>query len=281
MRCAAKAGILNRLPAKSLPFHLIRPYRGAERYSKSVRNAHTFIPHSSLPAPLTRAFRLLDILCPVGYNLPKGGEAMKDIPIFTSTEGIASLILREIPQRREAYVLIRGIFSDIDRMMSECERFCRAAGAERVYFSGEGDFSAYPVHARLIWRSIRRAALPASGATLVPVTMETAGDWLAHYQARFAAVPLARSCVDTADAWFIRDGGRTIGIGQLCGDELRTVAALAPGRGADCVAALASLSSAERLRLLCAMENAPAMALYDRLGFDRGEMKEIWYLRNR
>lgn len=202
---------------------------------------------------------------------------MKDIPVFTSSEGIASLILREIPAWRVAYVLIRGVFSDIERLMSDCEGFCRAAGAERVYFSGEGDFSGCPVHARLMERSILCAALPATAAEAVPVAPETVGDWLAYYRTRFAAVPAAGSCVDTAGAWFLRADGRTIGIGQLCGDELRAVAALAPRRGADCVAALGALCRTERLRLLCAVENAPAMALYDRLGFDRGEVKEVWY----
>lgn len=204
---------------------------------------------------------------------------MKDIPIFTSTEGIASLILREIPASREAYVLIRGVFTESERLMSECEQFCRLAGAEQVYFSGEADFAGCRVYARLLERSVDCAVLPPTRACAVPVTADTAAEWSAAYRARFAGVPAARRCVQPQDACLICAAERRIGIGQLSGDLLLTLASLERGCGADCVAAMAALCSAPRLRLLCAMENAPAMALYDRLGFDCGNVKEIWYSR--
>ena len=35
------------------------------------------------------------------------GEKMKDFPMFTTEFGIASLILREIPYRGEAFILIQ------------------------------------------------------------------------------------------------------------------------------------------------------------------------------
>ena len=35
-----------------------------------------------------------------------GVDRMKDIPAFTTENGIASLILREIPYREEAYIRI-------------------------------------------------------------------------------------------------------------------------------------------------------------------------------
>lgn len=202
---------------------------------------------------------------------------MKDIPIFTSTEGIATLILHEIPYRKEGYVLIRGVFGDFERLLSDCEGFCRAVGAERVYFGGEGDFSGRPVHARLIERRLDCAALPPTAAEAVPAAADAAGDWLALYRARFAAVPAAQSCPDTEDLYFITLEGARIGLGQIRSGMLRSVAALAPGRGADCVCALAAADGATELRLLCAMENLPAMRLYDRLGFSRGEIKEVWY----
>lgn len=204
---------------------------------------------------------------------------MKDIPVFTSTEGIATLILREIPERREAYVLIRGVFTKIERLMNECERFCLLAGAEQVYFSGQADFSGCRIHARLLERSVRCDALPPTQARAVAVTPGTAAQWQAYYRARFASVPLARSCVDSADACLICAQERTVGIGQLRGDRLEVVAALESGCGADCVSAMAALCAGDRLHLLCAMENRPAMALYDRLGFDCGDVKEIWYSR--
>ena len=55
---------------------------------------------------------------------------MRDIPLFTVTDGMATLILHEIPFRKEAYVWVRSLFGSLDGLMQECAGFCRAAGAE-------------------------------------------------------------------------------------------------------------------------------------------------------
>ncbi len=202
---------------------------------------------------------------------------MKDIPIFTSPEGIATLILREIPTRREAYVLVRSVFTTLPALLQESGRFCRAAGAERVYFGGDADFSDYPVYARLIERAIERTRLPQTAAVAVPVAEGERGQWAALYRERFLPVPAAQSSPSAENACFICDGDERIGLGQIRGGELLSVAALKRGRGADCVCALAAQTDSPVLTLLCAEENLRAMQLYDRLGFSRGTVKEIWY----
>ena len=70
---------------------------------------------------------------------------MTDIPVFTAADGIATLILHEIPARKEGYILVRAVFGSLACLLRECADFCRGAGAERVYAGGEADFSAYPV----------------------------------------------------------------------------------------------------------------------------------------
>ena len=202
---------------------------------------------------------------------------MKDIPIFTGCDGIATLILREIPYRGEGYVLIRSVFTSLEACMRECESFCRAAGAETVYFSGNADFSAFPIYARLIEREIETATLPPTEACARRTVDATR--WAQIYREKFAAVPAAQTCREAVDAYDIFRHGVQIGIGQIEGNLLRSVASVEHGCGADCVAALAKLCKEKILRLLCAEQNERAMKLYDRLGFSRGEVKETWYCR--
>ena len=69
---------------------------------------------------------------------------MKDIPVFSCPDGIATLILREVPFRGEGYILVRGVFGTLEGLLAECAGFCRAAGAERLFAAGEANFSGYP-----------------------------------------------------------------------------------------------------------------------------------------
>lgn len=201
---------------------------------------------------------------------------MKNIPLFPCTDGLAALILSEIPTRGEAYVDVRAVFGSLAGLLRECAAFCRAAGAEKIYCGGKANFSGYPVYARLVERVISRSALPQTGAVAVPTNAE---EWAALYCRRFRAVPAARSYERTpaGEAFFIFDGEKRIGLGQLRGDTLAALASLEPGRGADCVSALAARIEAPAVRLLCAEENTSAMRLYDRLGFSRGRTREVWY----
>lgn len=200
---------------------------------------------------------------------------MKDIPLFTGSHGIASLILREIPYRREAYVHLRAAFDSQEALIRECESFCRMVGAEHTYVSGKGDFTGYPVYATLIERSIFCRNLPKTAARAVPT--DEADTWLCLYRETFKAVPAANSCPEARGFYFIEQDGQRIGIGQIEGNCLRSVAALQTGKGADCVCAMAALCEGESLTLLCAEENLPAMRLYDKLGFSRGNVQEVWY----
>ena len=200
---------------------------------------------------------------------------MKDIPLFTVTDGMASLILHEIPFRKEAYVWIRTVYGRIGGLMEECAGFCRAAGAEKVYFSGNADLSAYPVYAKLIYRSANADTLPKTHAIATPTADPSA--WLEHYRDRFRAVPAAQSTPSAEGQYDIFLNGELIGIGQLKEDLILSLASLRPGLGQDCLCALSLQSQSSKLRLLCAEENLPAMKLYDKLGFTVDGTKEVWY----
>ena len=85
---------------------------------------------------------------------------MKDLPLFPCADGMASLVLSEIPYKREAYILVRSVYGSLDGLLRDCAAFCRSAGAEQVYAGGEQDFSAYPVYAHLVERSLEKEKLP-------------------------------------------------------------------------------------------------------------------------
>ena len=200
---------------------------------------------------------------------------MRDIPLFTVTDGMATLILHEIPFRQEAFVWIRTVFGSVEGLVKECTGFCKAAGAERVYFSGDMDLSAFSVHARLIYRSVPKSYLPSTEAVALPVKNED--QWLELYRQAFRPVPVAQSTPSPEGRYDIFRGGKLIGIGQIQGGMLMSIASTEKGMGTDCLCALASHGQGDRIRLVCAEENLPAMKLYDRLGFSKEEVKEIWY----
>ncbi len=202
---------------------------------------------------------------------------MRDIPVFTVPSGMATLILREIPPRGEAFVLLRGVFTTQEELLGECAAFCRAAGAERVYYGGGDAPPQGAAYATLVPRGVDRGSLPPTEAQALPLCPGEAEEWQRLYRARFRAVPAASSVCERGEKYFVRLGGRRIGLGAVDGETLCAVASLERGCGADCVLALAARASGARLRLLCAAENRAAMRLYDRLGFDVGEAVERWY----
>ena len=204
---------------------------------------------------------------------------MKDLPIFTGCCGIATLILHEIPYRKEAYVLVRSVFTTPEEFMEECESFCRAAGADRIYYGGKGDFASCSVYASLMERSVPLKSLPSTDAVASAAASEEEETWLSFYRKRFAAVPAATGCPSMDGIYFIRQGGEIIGLGQVKDSEICAVASLKPHAGADCVCALAACCSGETITLLCAEQNEPAMKLYDSLGFSRGRIKEVWFCK--
>ena len=60
---------------------------------------------------------------------------MKDIPVFTTQNGVASLILQEIPTQGCAYIRLQATLSP-EQLLAECISFCRMVGATRIYVAG-------------------------------------------------------------------------------------------------------------------------------------------------
>ena len=112
---------------------------------------------------------------------------MKDFPLFTTENGAASLILKEIPYRSEAYIILRDTQSP-EALLRECADFCRACGAEKLYAAGHPVVEGYPFHtAMLEMRGIPNIQ-EAWIQNLFPVTDNTVARWREIYNSAFACV---------------------------------------------------------------------------------------------
>ena len=65
--------------------------------------------------------------------------------MFTTEYGVASLILKEVPYRQEAYIIIQST-EQPGELLKECVSFCRMAGAEKIYAKGHELLEQYPLH---------------------------------------------------------------------------------------------------------------------------------------
>lgn len=209
---------------------------------------------------------------------------MKNIPMFTTENGVASLILQEIPYRREAYVHIRSTAAP-EAFFRECVDFCKMAGAEKVYLTGhpllETSCSFHTSVLRL------RRALPENreSGCLFPVQRETLENFREIYNRRMSKVDNAATLtlsgaedlLKRGDGYFVHDGKTLLGIGIASGGSIDCVIAEVRGAGQRVMEVLFHALSEDSVELEVASTNAPAMALYERMGFVCVEEISRWY----
>lgn len=215
---------------------------------------------------------------------------MKNIPVFTSSYGIATLILREIPWNRTAYVLVRSVWNDQKAaLLEECRGFCRAVGAEQIYAAWElEDLPAEPA-----WEMQRmtrpKAGLPAGEKppVLEPLTKDNRDAYLRIYNTCFRSVPCAAS-YDYSSleplygedlAWLAKVDGEYAGVAEISKIGLEGLAVLPEYRGLGYELALAALPMvpSTELQLKVASTNQRAISLYERLGFVRADVEKRWW----
>ena len=207
---------------------------------------------------------------------------MKDIPLFTTEYGAASLILRELPYRGIAYVRLLATEQPV-QLLEECIGFCRACGAEKIYATGSPALEQYPLHTAVVLLQCPKDRLGATAATLCPVVSDTVELWRTIYNKKMLSVPNA-AYMTTADAknllsdgYFILRDGQRIGIGKASCGKIDAVIALSLGAGTDCVRALGTLTQTGSICLEVATANEKAMKLYQKLGFFQTRELSRWY----
>lgn len=209
---------------------------------------------------------------------------MRDIPVFTTSNGVASLTLKEIPYKGEAYIRIQDT-QEPEAFLCECCDFCRAAGAERVYATGHSCLEAYPLHTAICHMSRDRAGLPNTDATLLPVQKENLDKWRALYNERM--IPVSNSSYMTltdahkfladGSAYFVQRGDEILGLGVALGDTVAAVISLIPGAGMDVLLALSSVLKGTHVCVEVASVNMRAIHLYKKLGFEKTAEIAVWY----
>ena len=209
---------------------------------------------------------------------------MKDIPVFTTEYGAASLFLKEIPYRGRAHIKIQSSLEP-EKLLEECVAFCRMCGAEWIDAAGDACLEKYPLITAVWVMQCDRAAIAQTDAYLFPVTEQTVQRWLDIYNERMADIPNAaymdsqdgKELLKTGDGYFVHRDGKLLGIGKAKDDFIDTVIAVEKSMGQTVVQALASILTEQTVRLWVASANEKAVRLYERMGFVKTQEMSKWY----
>ena len=209
---------------------------------------------------------------------------MKDFPVFTTEYGVASLILREIPYRQEAYILLQAT-GQPEELLQECVSFCRVCGAEKIYARGHEFLERYPLHTIIYEMSSETWVDETKVEHLWPVTEQNVASWRKRMNERLAGVDNAatldarseKDILSSNGAYFVHHGEEVLGGFWVSGEELLLVAAFQPGAGERVMHTMMSMLPPMRLKLDVVSTNHRAIRFYEKLGFIRTGEKHRWY----
>ncbi len=209
---------------------------------------------------------------------------MRDIPVFTTENGVASLALKEIPYKGAAYITIQDTLQP-DKLLRECVDFCKMAGAEQIYATGHAYLEKFPLYTSVLRMQRPREGMAEPDAALFPVTEKTIETFRSIYNEKMFFVPNAatmtkqdgQKLLTDGTGYFVHRGEILLGIGIVAGDEIKAVASCIPGVGRDVMLALASAIFGETVTLEVASNNLPARKLYEKLGFVAISQLRSWY----
>ena len=209
---------------------------------------------------------------------------MRNIPVFTTEYGAATLILESIPARKEAFIRILSSLEP-EKLLLECQDFCVACGAERVFASGHECLEAFPFAMAILQMNGNRQSVGETDAALFPIQEKTASQWRNIYNEKMSGVPKAAFITEIAmkkrlkegNAYFVHRDGQLLGIGVASGNQIDAVAVVVPGAGETVVQALCHALSEDVVTLEVASTNQRAIRLYERLGFIPVQEISRWY----
>lgn len=209
---------------------------------------------------------------------------MRDFPIFTTQNGVGSLILKEVPYRETAYIHIQDA-REPEAFLKECVDFCRMAGAKKIYAKGHDILKTYPVHTAVWQMQADRLSVADTDAALFPVTEKTAERWRTLYNEKMRNIPNGaylsfmdmKRIVQEGGAYFVHRNGQLLGIGMASEGKLHAVASVCPGGGKHVVAALCQTLGGDLITLEVASVNAKALTLYEALGFTKSREVSVWH----
>ena len=209
---------------------------------------------------------------------------VKDIPVFTTENGVASLVLQEIPATGCAYIHLRATLAP-EELLKECVSFCTMVGATRVYATGNEILETKQFHTSIWEMAVLKESLEDTDAALWPAQPETLDEFRRLYNQKIAHVPNAawmtereaKRIAEAGEGYFVHRAESCLGIGIVRGSELAFVASLCRGAGSVVVQALAHAINDARITLQVASTNEKAVELYEKLGFVKIREISRWY----
>ena len=204
--------------------------------------------------------------------------------MFDTEYGIASLVLKEIPYKGIAYILLREVW-DAEKLLKECMSFCRMCGAEIICATGHESLEAYPLHTAVYEMRGEANVDRRELKSLFPVTETTVSRWRSIYNEKMRPIDNAatltafdeKRILESGGAYFVHEDGELLGIGWLDDTKLLAVAAVQPGTGRIVMNTLMSLVEGAQLHLEVASTNERAIGLYEKMGMLKTNEISRWY----
>lgn len=219
---------------------------------------------------------------------------MNNIPVYISQGGTATLILREIPHKKTAYILLRTVLpKKLPQLLTDCISTCREFGAEHCFVSAEDPSIEIPLpHAYdILFLRVQKAdLLPLeTPMELVPISPENDSIYQRIYNRCFQDVShaltyekdqLTRIYREEHQAFLAKaPDGTPCGMGELHGNELAAVGLLPEyrGRGKALTLSLLARVPGPEITLTVVSDNERALGLYAALGFTVTGKESTWY----
>ena len=209
---------------------------------------------------------------------------MRDFPMFTTEAGVASLIMKEIPYKEEAYIIIQDTLQPKE-LLEECVSFCRMCGAEKIYARNHEILESYPQYCSIYEMRSQVCVDESKVEHLWPVTEETVSQWRQLMNERLRSVDNAatlekrdeKQILESGGAYFVHRNGELLGAGWVADNELKLIASVVPGVGERVLHTLLSIIANQEVRLEVASTNERAIRLYEKSGFIKTAELRKWH----
>ena len=210
---------------------------------------------------------------------------MRDIPVFSTQNGVGSLFLSQVPYTKSAFIKIQDT-SDAKAFLQECIDFCRAVDASHIYISGHEICKSFPLYTSVLRMRAHADTIGDTDACLLPITKDTLSQWQEIYNQKIKHVPNGRwmnssfadELLKRGDGYFVHLNGQLIGTGIAYADHISWVCSLQKASGKEVVRALIHALSSDVIELEVASTNYKAVSLYEELGFTICEIVSDWYV---